>query len=132
MGFSEEKKLELIDLVDRLAELGQDDLQDHFTTENIQSLRKAAELIKGNMTIETAVSTRRFVQVVLELSEAKGIWSGKWDQTLQQIGELIGEGEGKQALMVLRGFIRFCPSPYYRGEAEAVLRELKDDRGTED
>lgn len=127
MGVSDADRRNLLALLDRLAELEPEELLDHFTTENIQAVRRAIEEIKGDVTIEVTISSRRFVAIVRELSEAKSIWSEKWSQTMKTVDELSGKGKEDQALTVLRGFIRFCPSPYYRALGKKILRKMEEE-----
>lgn len=125
MSFSDKEILELFLLLDRLGELGEEELLGHFTSENIEALRYAASVLKEGMEFERMLSEKRFVNVVQELFETKRIWSDKLNETLGNAAQEIDQGNRIQALWIINGFIRFCPSPYYREMAEEVMEEYE-------
>jgi hypothetical protein len=92
MELPDAKIAELFNLLDHLADLEVEELLGHFTTDN----------------------------VVQELHEMKKIWSDRLDKTLTSAAREFDQGNRVQALWILNGFIRFCPSPYYRDIAEGV------------
>ena len=76
---------------------------------------------------ERYLSENRFVEIVTELVDLKKIWSSKLDETLSNASEAFERDEKVQALWILDGFVRFCPSPYYRDIAERVLEGYGED-----
>ena len=125
MPLTDDKTVEIFSLLDRLGELEPGEMLSHFTSENIEMLRLASVMLKDGIDFEKILSQKRFVKVVQELYEAKKIWSSKLDETLAKVTEEIGFGNRVQALWILNGFIRFCPSPYYREIAEEVMGEYE-------
>ena len=114
-------------LLDHLGELDPDDLLDHFTEENTTVLKAAAELLKEDMVLDRYLSEKVFVQVVGELVALKTMWSEKLETTLHNADEAFENDEKVRAIWILDGFIRFCPSPYYR----EIAQELLDEYGEE-
>jgi hypothetical protein len=98
-----------------------EDLLMHFTSDNIYALRELSELLREDIELERAVSEKRFVSVVRDLSETRRIWSERLDETLASAAEEFDRGNSVQALWILNGYIRFCPSPYYKEMAEGVM-----------
>jgi hypothetical protein len=117
----------IFELLDLLGELGPDDLMEHFTEENMDTLKLVAPLLKEGMELERYLSEKRFVEIVNELCDLKKIWSVKLDETLSNAGEAYDRDEKVQAMWILEGFIRFCPSPYYSDIAERVLEGYGED-----
>jgi len=126
MLFSDEKIAELFKLLDHLGELGSEELIGQFTSENIEALRLLSVILKEEMDLERMLSEKRFVNIIRELYETKMIWSGRLEQTLDNALEEYDGGNRVQALWILNGFIRFCPSPYYREIAEEVMEEYEE------
>jgi len=126
MHVSDEKIFELFELLDRLCEIEDEQLLGYFTNENIGALRIASVVLKDEIYFEKVLSQKRFIKVVQELCEAKKIWSAKLEETLARVASEFDRGESVQALWILNGFIRFCPSPYFRNIAEEMLGEYED------
>jgi len=126
MHVSDEKIFELFELLDRLCEIEDEQLLGYFTNENIGALRIASVVLKDEIYFEKVLSQKRFIKVVQELCEAKKIWSAKLEETLARVASEFDRGESVQALWILNGFIRFCPSPYFRNIAEKMLGEYED------
>ena len=126
MHVSDEKIFELFELLDRLCEIEDEQLLGYFTNENIGALRIASVVLKDEIYFEKVLSQKRFIKVVQELCEAKKIWSAKLEETLARVASGFDRGESVQALWILNGFIRFCPSPYFRNIAEEMLGEYED------
>ena len=72
------------------------------------------------------LSEKRFANVIMELCETKKIWSERLSETLGTAASKFDEGNRVQALWILNGFIRFCPSPYYRELVEEVVGEYDE------
>jgi len=125
MHVSDEKIFELFELLDRLCEIEDEQLLGYFTNENIGALRIASVVLKDEIYFEKVLSQKRFIKVVQELCEAKKIWSAKLEETLARVASEFDRGESVQALWILNGFIRFCPSPYFRNIAEEMLGEYE-------
>lgn len=125
MILPEEKIAELFEFLDRLGELGPDELLVHFTSGNIEALRLLSGLLKAGMDLERILSEKRFINIVKELFETKKIWSERLLETLALAARENDQGNRIQALWILNGFIRFCPSPYYRELAEKVKGEYE-------
>jgi len=125
MPLSEEKIAELLTLLDSLGQLENQELLMHFTSENIETLRLIAALFKEDMEIERVLSENRFVNVVLELFETRRLWAGKLYETLENASREFERGNTVQALWILNGFTRFCPSPYFRDKAQEVMEEYE-------
>lgn len=121
MELPDAKIAELFNLLDHLADLEVEELLGHFTTDNIESLRLISGVLKEGIYLERILSEKRFVNVVQELYEMKKIWSDRLDKTLTSAAREFDQGNLVQALWILNGFIRFCPSPYYRDIAEGVI-----------
>jgi hypothetical protein len=117
----------IFDLLDRLGNLDPEELVGHFTEENVNTLKMSAPLLKEGMELERYLSEKRFVEIVNELCDLKKIWSVKLDETLSNAGEAYDRDEKVQAMWILEGFIRFCPSPYYSDIAERVLEGYGED-----
>jgi hypothetical protein len=117
----------IFELLDLLGELGPDDLLEHFTEENMDTLKLVAPLLKEGMELERYLSEKKFVEIVNELNDIRKIWSSKLDETLGNASEAFEKDEKVQALWILEGFIRFCPSPYYSDIAERVLEGYEED-----
>lgn len=111
--------------LDQLSALNDDELLGYFTSERIKSLRFLSGVLKEGMEFETILSEKRFLSVIRELSETRKIWSGRLEETLSSAAEEFDRGNSVQALWILNGFIRFCPSPYYRSLAEGVMGEYE-------
>jgi hypothetical protein len=126
MFLPDEKIVELIKLLDRLGALEIEELLGQFTSENIEALRLISEVLKERMEFERMLSEKRFVKVVQELYETKKIWAEKLNETLTSAAHEFHQGNSVQALWILNGFIRFCPSPYYREFAEEVMNEYEN------
>ena len=124
---TDEHTQNLFILLDHLGELDPDDLLDHFTEENTTVLKAAAELLKEDMVLDRYLSEKVFVQVFGELVALKAMWSEKLETTLHNADEAFENGEKVRAIWILDGFIRFCPSPYYR----EIAQELLDEYGEE-
>ena len=118
---TDEHTQNLFILLDHLGELDPDDLLDHFTEENTTVLKAAAELLKEDMVLDRYLSEKMFVQIVSELVALKAMWSEKLETTLHNADEAFENDEKVRAMWILDGFIRFCPSPYYREIAEEML-----------
>ena len=125
MPFSDVKILELFRLLDDLGELSEENLLGRFTSENIEALRLLSDILKEGMEFERMLSEKRFVNVVQELFETKRIWSDKLNETLGNAAQEFDQGNRIQALWILNGFIRFCPSPYYREMVEEVMEQYE-------
>jgi hypothetical protein len=117
----------IFDLLYHLGNLDPEELLGHFTEENVNTLKMSAPLLKEGMELERYLSEKRFVEVVNELNELRKIWSSKLDETLGNASEAFERDDKVQALWILDGFIRFCPSPYYRDIAERVLEGYSED-----
>jgi hypothetical protein len=126
MPLPDEKIVELFKLLDRLGELEAEELMGHFTSENIEALRLISKVLKEGMDLERMMSEKRFVRVVHELFEMKRIWAGRLDETLSGAAQEFDQGNHVQAMWILNGFIRFCPSPYYRDIAAEVMEEYDE------
>ena len=126
MILSDTKTLELLKILDRLGELDDEELLSQFTSDNIEALRLISVILKEGMDVERMLSEKRFVKVVQELFETKRIWSDRLNVTLGSAAQEFEQGNRVQALWILNGFIRFCPSPYYRGMAEEVMEEYEN------
>ncbi len=127
MPFNGKKIKELTELLDYLGELHEEELLAHFTSENIEALRLLADIFKDGVEIERVLSEKRFISVIRELHETRRIWSGRLEETLASALLEFERGNNIQALWILNGFIRFCPSPYYREIAEAVMGEYEQE-----
>lgn len=127
MTLSDEKITGLFEFLDRLAGLDPEDLPGHFTSANIETLRLACGVLKQGLELERILSERRFIGLVKELSETKEIWSERLQETLDLAAGEHGQGNLVQALWILNGFIRFCPSPYFIGKAQEVMREYEEE-----
>ena len=125
MPLPEEKIAELFEFLDRLGQLEPDELLAQFTSGNIEALRLASGLLKEGMDLERILSEKRFINVVKELFETRKIWSERFMETLARATWENDQGNRNQTLWILDGFIRFCPSPYYRELAEEVMREYE-------
>jgi hypothetical protein len=121
MSLPEEKVAQLFQFLDQLSVMEDEDLLMHFTSDNIYALRELSELLREDIELERAVSEKRFVSVVRDLSETRRIWSERLDETLASAAEEFDRGNSVQALWILNGYIRFCPSPYYKEMAEGVM-----------
>ncbi len=121
MELPDARIMELFNLLDHLADLEVEELLGHFTTDNIESLRLISGVLKEGMYLERVLSEKRFVNVVQELHEMKRIWSERLGKTLTSADREFDQGNRVQAVWILNGFIRFCPSPYYREIAEGVM-----------
>jgi hypothetical protein len=128
MPLSDEKIAELFKVLDRLGELGEEELLVHFTSEKIEALRLVSGVLKEGMDLERMLSEKRFVYIVKELFETKRVWSVRLDETLTNAGQELDQGNRVQALWILNGFIRFCTSPYYREIAEEVLKKYENEQ----
>jgi len=126
MNLTDEKIVELFKLLDRLGELETVELMGHFTSENIEALRIVSEVLKEGMDLERMMSEKRFVRVVHELFEMKRIWAGRLVETLTGAAQEFDQGNRVQAMWILNGFIRFCPSPYYRDIVVEVMEEYEE------
>ena len=126
MILSDTKTLELLKILDRLGELDDEELLSQFTSDNIEALRLISVILKEGMDVERMLSEKRFVKVVQELFETKRIWSDRLNVTLGSAAQEFEQGNRVQALWILNGFIRFCPSPYYREMAEEVMGEYEE------
>ena len=126
MLLTDEKIVELFQLLDRLGKLEAEELLGHFTSENIEALRLVSGALKEGMGLERMLSEKRFVLVIKELFETKNIWSERLDETMSSASREFDQGNRVQALWILNGFIRFCPSPYYREIAAEVMEEYEE------
>ena len=126
MILSDTKTVELLKILDRLGELDDEELLSQFTSDNIEALRLISVILKEGMDVERMLSEKRFVKVVQELFETKRIWSDRLNVTLGSAAQEFEQGNRVQALWILNGFIRFCPSPYYREMAEEVMGEYEE------
>ena len=126
MSLTDEKIIELFKLLDSLGELDGEELLGQFTSDNIYALGLMAGLLKEEMELERMLSEKRFICVVRGLSETRRIWSERLDETLSSAVEEFEKGNSVQALWILNGYIRFCPSPYYRAMAEEVMEEYEN------
>lgn len=125
MILSDTKTVELLKILDRLGELDAEELLSQFTSDNIEALRLISVILKEGMDVERMLSEKRFVKVVQELFETKRIWSDRLNVTLGSAAQEFEQGNRVQALWILNGFIRFCPSPYYREMAEEVMEQYE-------
>ena len=125
MSLSDLKILEHFQLLDQLGAMEEKELLRHFTAENIEAMRFLSEMLKEDMELERVLSEKRFVNIVQELFETKGIWLEKLNETRVNAAQEHDQGNCVQALWILNGFIRFCPSPYYREMAEKVMEEYE-------
>ena len=125
MSLPDEKIVELFKFLDRLGELEAEELMGHFTSENIEALRLLSGVLKEGMDLERMMSEKRFVRVVHELFEMKRIWAGRLGETLTGASQEFDQGNCIQAMWILNGFIRFCPSPYYRDIVVEVMEEYE-------
>ena len=125
--FLPDSKIEvLFKLLDRLGELEAKELVSYFTSENIEALRLVSGALKEEMNLERMLSEKRFVNVVHELFETRRIWAERLGETITNASREYDQGNRIQALWILNGFIRFCPSPYYRERAEEVVEEYEE------
>jgi hypothetical protein len=115
----------IFELLDRLGELDDAQLMDHFTDDTVSNLRLLAVQLNENMRLEKVLSEKRYIEVVRQLVGMRKIWSGKLDEVQGYVEQAMGKGGKDQALWLLNGYIRFCPSPYFRAEAEKILEESK-------
>ncbi|MDF1526511.1 MAG: hypothetical protein RRA15_04635 [bacterium] len=125
MHLSDEKIAELFGLLDRLGQFETEELLGHFTSDNIEAIRQVSWVLKEGMNFERVLSENRFVKVVQELYETKLIWAERLEVTLITAASEMDQGNRGQALWILSGFIRFCPSPYFREIAEDVMGEYE-------
>jgi hypothetical protein len=123
---SDEKIVELLKILDSLGELDAEELLGQFTGETIEVLRLVSGVLKEGMDLERVLSEKQFINVVKELYETKRIWSERLNETLGNAAQELDRGNGVQALWILNGFIRFCPSPYYRDMAGEVMGEYDE------
>ena len=126
MFLPDDKIVELFKFLDNLGELEIEDLLGQFTSENIETLRLVSGVLREGMNLERVLSEKRFVNVVQELYEMKKIWSERLGETLASAAQESKNDNHVQALWILNGFVRFCPSPYYRDIAEGVMREYEE------
>ncbi|MDT8396268.1 MAG: hypothetical protein RRA32_07485 [bacterium] len=117
----DERTRHLFDLLDRLGELGAEELLGYFTEENVNALTSITGLLKDRLEVDRYLTRKLFVQIVGELYDLKWMWSRKLGETLNNAGDAYVKGEKVQAMWILDGFIRFCSSPHYRSIAEKVL-----------
>ena len=126
MHLPDEKIAELLGRLERLGELESEDLLGHFTSDNIEAIRLVSWVLKEGMEFERVLSENRFVKVVQELYETRKIWTERLKVTLTNASSELDQGNRVQALWTLNGFIRFCPSPYFREIAEDVIGEYEE------
>jgi len=126
MHLPDEKTAELFQILDSLGELESEELLIHFTSDNIEAIRLVSRVLKEGMDLERMVSENRFVKVVHELYETRKIWAERLEVTLTSAASEVDQGSRVQALWILNGFIRFCPSPYFREIAEEVMGEYEE------
>ena len=126
MQLPDEKTAELFELLDNLGELESEELLAHFTSDNIEAIKHLSWVLKERMNLERVLSEKRFVRVVQELYEMKMIWSERLEMTLASAASELEQENRVQALWILNGFIRFCPSPYFREIAEEVMQEYEE------
>ena len=126
MHLPDKKIAELFGLLDRLGELESEELLGHFTSDNIDAIRLVSWVLKEGMELERVLSENRFVKVVQELYETREIWTDRLKVTLTNASSEFDQGNRVQALWTLNGFIRFCPSPYFREIAEEVMEEYEE------
>ncbi len=120
------KVVELFNLLDHLGEFEAEELLGHFTGENIEALRLISGLLREGVDIERMLSEKQFIKLVRELSEVRSIWSERLEEILTNASREFHQGNRVQALWVLNGFIRFCPSPYYRDIAVERMWEYEE------
>ncbi|UCF88107.1 MAG: hypothetical protein JSV70_06705 [bacterium] len=125
MALSEIKIHQLLQTLDRLGRMEAAKLSGQFTDENINAMRLLSSLLKEDMDLEQVLSEKRFISVVGELFETRKMWSERLEETLKNAYREFEMGNRVQALWILNGFIRFCPSPYYRDRAGEVMEEYE-------
>ena len=124
MILPETERERVFELLDRFGEMSVDELHEHFTDQNVASLRLLADELNENMMMERVLSEIRFVEVVRELVEIKSVWTTRLAEVQDHVKHAMEKGRREQAVWLLKGFIRFCPSPYYRKAAEGILDEI--------
>jgi len=111
-------------ILDRLDCMDSKDLLDEFTDKTIAALRVVGGELNEKLILERVLSENRFVEVVRELVETRRIWSRHFDETVNLARKAAREGKVDQARWIIDGFLRFCPSPYFRGLAVKVIDEV--------
>lgn len=124
MILPETERKRVFELLDRFGEMDDDELLDHFTDKTVASLRLLLGELNENMRMERILSENRFVEVIRELVEIKNVWSGRLMEVQGHVEQAIEKGGKDQAVWLLNGFIRFCPSPHYRRAAEGILERI--------
>jgi len=101
-----------------------DKLGEFFTQENLQLVRVILPVLSGTKMLPKAVSTQMFIATILELLELKRFWTEKMKDTLTTANDLMAGNDTEKAVDTIKGFITFCPSPYYKMVAEEHLVDL--------
>jgi hypothetical protein len=101
-----------------------DKLGELFTQENLQLVRVILPVLSGTKMLPKAVSTQMFIATILELLDLRRFWAEKMKDTLVTANELMDSENPEKAMNTIKGFITFCPSPYYKMVAEEHLVDL--------
>jgi len=113
-----------LQFLDRLGAMSEAELMENYTNETISSIRMIASELNENLDLEHILSERRFIEVVRDLAEIKAIWAQRLEETVKLAEKAVEGGKEMQAHWILDGFIRFCPSPYFRGIVENYMDEV--------
>ena len=125
MGLNSSKRERLFSLLDRLDDMEPEDLLKEFTEEILGEVRILAGELNEELVLERVISENRFLEIIGDLAETNRIWARRYEETVNLAGKAVGEGKTEQACWLLDGFLRFCPSPYYREMAEKNFDEVQ-------
>jgi hypothetical protein len=124
MTSSNSEILEHLDILDRLGSMNEDELVAHFTNENIAVIRLVAPELNEDLQMEHILSDKRFIAVVRDLAQMRALWKLRFEETAKAVEEASSGGKEMQAQWIIDGFLRFCPSPFYRGMAEKLMEKV--------
>lgn len=116
----------LFTLLDELAEYDREELRACFSNENIESICTLVKYLLDEIVIPEELTPSKFIDLVYELRKYKKEGARKLGDSLILADGMLKENNLLGAIAVLDKFIDTCPSPFYRGIAEAQKNKYQE------
>lgn len=117
----ESKRRKAFNLLDRIGDLDKQELEEHFTDDNIESIRILWKSLLGDKILPKLTSPSKFAELVYELRKTKRTWGRKLGDAIILAYDMADKNGVETAIDVLKEFIKRCPSPFHREHAQNQL-----------
>lgn len=129
---TEMNKAGMFDLLDYLAELGKERLEEHHSTTNVNILKELIFELNDEMVITDDITPSVFAEYVYQLRRIKRTWSRKLGETILAASEKKAQGDLNGAILIFEQFVKECPSTFYKNIAITQIGNYRESMNERD